>query len=329
MEVQPQESSESPQQRLEASIAKRERELRRKELEMIQRRRRFMLTTGAATAIAITGGSYALAETDLAERIFGRDLPQADDAAIAKLNQAADDVATGPKRAEPEPAPTPDDTSSAENDAGDGAVEEVTQPKPEVKPKIKIVDTRGLGGRDRIPPGQYLLEALRDMGGRRGNPSRGQFQLKLHGLVKKPQQLSYQQLLAMPQTEVHCDVHCVTKWSVLDTVWHGVQVRDLAELCGVKDRVKHVIFEAAHGYTANVPYKEAIADDVLVTYRLNNSAIPFANGSPVRSLVPGLYFWKSAKWLTGIRFVELDEPGYWETRGYHNHADPWLEERYS
>ena len=90
-----------------------------------------------------------------------------------------------------------------------------------------------------------------------------------------------------------------------------------------------MIFEAAHGYTANVPLSYATADNALVTYRLNGKPFATEHGAPVRGLVPDLYFWKSAKWLTGIRFSKEDEPGYWETRGYNNHADPWKEERYA
>jgi len=110
--------------------------------------------------------------------------------------------------------------------------------------------------------------------------------------------------------------------------WKGVQIAQLAEQAGVKGDARHVIFEAAHGYTANVPLREALAPNVSVVWELNGKKFPRKHGAPVRGLVPDLYFWKSAKWLTGIRFVKRDEPGYWETRGYHNHADPWHEERY-
>ena len=107
---------------------------------------------------------------------------------------------------------------------------------------------------------------------------------------------------------------------------------DLSARLGMKaaePTARHVIFEAAHGYTANVPLAEALAPNVIVAHEHQGQLLAHANGGPVRSLVPDLYFWKSAKWLTGVRFVAKDEPGYWETRGYHNHADPWKEERYS
>ena len=184
-------------------------------------------------------------------------------------------------------------------------------------------------GRVRLPPGQRVIERLRPMGGAEGDGQVASFRLRVHGLVKTPFELDYAALLKLPQVEKTADVHCVTGWSVLAAVWKGVQVSLLAERAGLREGVRHVIFEAAHGYTANVPLAEATADHALVTYRLNGRPLGLEHGAPVRGLVPDLYFWKSSKWLTGIRFVRDDEPGYWEVRGYHNHADPWKEERYA
>ena len=184
-------------------------------------------------------------------------------------------------------------------------------------------------GRPRLPPGQRLLDALRPMGGEAGNPSPGGFKLKVYGDVDKPMEVDFAALLAMPQTTQSCDVHCVTGWSVLDSKWTGVQVSHLASLVQPKPGVRHVIFEAAHGYTANVRLDEAMKPNVLLAHKLGDAPIPRPHGPPVRALVPDLYFWKSAKWLVGLRFLRTDQPGYWETRGYHNHADPWTEERYS
>lgn len=183
-------------------------------------------------------------------------------------------------------------------------------------------------GRSRLPPGQRTLEALRAMGGDEGDGKVESFKLKVHGAVKKPFEVDYANLLKLPQVEKEADVHCVTGWSLLGAVYKGVQVSKLAELAEMKSDAKFVIFEAAHGYTANVPLKEATADNALITYRMNGKPFAIEHGAPVRGLVPDLYFWKSAKWITGVRFVREDEPGYWETRGYHNHADPWKEERY-
>jgi DMSO/TMAO reductase YedYZ molybdopterin-dependent catalytic subunit len=146
--------------------------------------------------------------------------------------------------------------------------------------------------------------------------------------VKNPFVLDYAGLLKLPQTETAADVHCVTGWSLLGALYKGVLISTLAEKAGVKGDVRHVVFEAAHGYTSNVPFKEAIGPTDLITYRMNGKPFAIENGAPVRALVPDLYFWKSAKWITGVKFVVDDEPGYWEVRGYHNHADPWREERY-
>jgi DMSO/TMAO reductase YedYZ molybdopterin-dependent catalytic subunit len=184
-------------------------------------------------------------------------------------------------------------------------------------------------GRPRLPPNQYLLKRLRPMGGEEGDPSPGAFRLRVHGEVDNPFTLDFAELTAMPQTEQASDVHCVTKWTVLDAKWTGVKVADLAARAKVRSSAKHVIFEAAHGYTSNVLLHEALKPDVLVAHKLEGSPLARAHGAPVRALVPELYFWKSAKWLTGIRFVDADQPGYWEVRGYNNHADPWLEERYA
>lgn len=183
-------------------------------------------------------------------------------------------------------------------------------------------------GRIRLPPGQTLLSSIRDMGGSPGDASPGSFRLKVYGEVDAPFEIDFAELLKMPQIEQTCDVHCVTKWTLLDAKFTGVRVSALAERAKVRTAARHVIFESAHGYTSNVPLAEATAPNVLVAHRLNGHALPRANGAPVRALVPDLYFWKSAKWLTAIRFVSSDKPGYWETRGYHNHADPWKEERY-
>ena len=184
-------------------------------------------------------------------------------------------------------------------------------------------------GRPRLPPGQRVIETLRPMGGDEGDGDARNFKLRVHGLVKTPLELDYTALLKLPQVTKQADVHCVTGWSMIGGMWKGVQIAALAEAAGMKGEARHVIFEAAHGYTANVPLKEATTDNALITYRLNGKPFALQHGAPVRGLIPDLYFWKSAKWITGVRFVKDDKPGYWEVRGYHNHADPWKEERYA
>jgi DMSO/TMAO reductase YedYZ molybdopterin-dependent catalytic subunit len=183
-------------------------------------------------------------------------------------------------------------------------------------------------GRPRLPPGQRVLKALRPMGGEPGDASLEHFRLSVSGEVEAPFTLTFAELLQMQQTALAVDVHCVTGWSVLGAKVKGVLLRDLADRAKVKPSARHVVFEAAHGYTSNVPLREALAPNVLVARELEGTALPRTHGGPARVIVPSLYFWKSAKWLTGIRFVARDQPGFWETRGYHNHGDPWREERY-
>lgn len=184
-------------------------------------------------------------------------------------------------------------------------------------------------GRARLPAGQRIIDALKPMGGEPGDPNPANFRLHVHGEVDNPFELDFKELLAMPQVEQVCDVHCVTGWSAFDVKWKGVSVAHLASVAKVRDTARHVIFEAANGYTSNVRKALGTASNVLVAHRMDDKALPRTHGGPVRALVPDLYFWKSAKWLTGIRFVKNDAPGYWETRGYSNTADPWKEERYS
>jgi len=184
-------------------------------------------------------------------------------------------------------------------------------------------------GRPRLPPGQYLLSKIRAMGGTEGDPSPGAWKLQVHGEVESPFTIDFAELLKMTQVDQTCDVHCVTKWTCLDSKWTGVKVADLAARAKPKPTARHVIFEAIPGgYTSNVPIKEALAPQNLIAHKYEGSPLARAHGAPVRALIPDLYFWKSAKWVTGIRFVAGDRPGFWETRGYHNHADPWTEERY-
>ena len=184
-------------------------------------------------------------------------------------------------------------------------------------------------GRARVPPGQQVITKLRPMGGQQGDSSKSKYRLRISGEVTTELELDFRALLKMQQVTRAEDVHCVTGWTVLGAKWTGVQLKALAKKAGAKASAHHVVFEAAHGYTSNVTLADALADNVMLAHRLDGVPLAIENGAPIRAIVPNLYFWKSAKWLTGIRFVKRDEPGYWETRGYHNHADPWTEQRYA
>jgi DMSO/TMAO reductase YedYZ molybdopterin-dependent catalytic subunit len=184
-------------------------------------------------------------------------------------------------------------------------------------------------GRPRLPPGQRVIERLKPMGGVAGNPNPAELNIKVSGEVERELNLSFKELLALPAVELAVDVHCVTGWSMLGARFKGVRLADLAKTAGVKDSARHAIFHAAAGYTANVLRHEALAQNVLLAYEHNGQPLARGHGAPLRMVVPDLYFWKGPKWLTGVRFTRTDEPGYWEQRGYNNHADPWREERYA
>jgi DMSO/TMAO reductase YedYZ molybdopterin-dependent catalytic subunit len=183
-------------------------------------------------------------------------------------------------------------------------------------------------GRPRLPPGQQLVSMLADMGGRPGNATASDWKLRIHGEVERPLTLDFQGLLRLPQVETTCDVHCVTGWTLLDSRWSGVRLKTILDLVGVRPGAGFVIFEAAAGYTSNIPLSEAVKENVILARTFAGAPLPQAHGAPVRARVPDRYFYKSAKWLEGLKVTGRDEPGYWETRGYSNSADPWKQERY-
>ncbi len=183
-------------------------------------------------------------------------------------------------------------------------------------------------GRPRLPPGQLAVEKIIDMGGIQGATEIPNWKLKIHGEVEKPTTLNFQELLKLNQVDITCDVHCVTGWTLLDSQWTGVLLTTMMDLVSTKESARFVIFEATAGYTSNIPISEARKENVLLAHRFYGDRLPRPHGAPVRALVPDRYFYKSAKWLEGIKFTARDEPGYWERRGYSNSADPWKEERF-
>ena len=183
-------------------------------------------------------------------------------------------------------------------------------------------------GRPRIPPNQQAIKELRNMGGFLPPENVPVWNLRLHGAVKKPMTFSFKQLMELPAVDLTCDVHCVTGWTLLDSQWRGIQLTTLMDLVKVKTNAGFVIFEAYAGYTSNIPINEARKNNVIVAYNFAGKPLPRVHGAPLRALVPDRYFYKSAKWLEGIKFTVKDEPGFWESGGYSNSADPWKEERF-
>jgi len=155
------------------------------------------------------------------------------------------------------------------------------------------------------------------------------WRLRFFGLCENPFELSWDELRAEPTAEWRGDIHCVTRWSKKDTLWRGVPFRRLVERAKPTPAVTHVVQHADNDYTTNLPLEAMLGDDCLVAYEFDGQPLEPIHGGPIRMLVPKLYFWKSAKWIKGIEFLDRDRKGFWEVRGYHNDADPWKEERYS
>jgi DMSO/TMAO reductase YedYZ molybdopterin-dependent catalytic subunit len=192
-----------------------------------------------------------------------------------------------------------------------------------------LTGVRGTRTVDRLPPGQRLVRdwPVLDLG---VQPviSRERFRLIVDGLVEAPMVLDWDGLMALPQSEAVSDIHCVTAWSRYDNRWSGVRAIDLLAAVRPRPEAQYVLFQASDGYTTNVPLAAFAADDVMLAHAWDGAPLDRRHGGPLRVVIPKLYFWKSAKWVRRITFAAEDQPGFWETRGYHNHGDPWMEERY-
>jgi len=181
-----------------------------------------------------------------------------------------------------------------------------------------------------VPPGQRLTEKFPVLHyGSIPKFDREKWDLRIFGLVEDPITMSYDQLLELPATRIVADIHCVTGWSKLDTIWEGVLFTDLMKLVEVKPDAMFVMAHCEQGFTTNVPLDVLMDDDVLLAYRYDDLPLPPEHGYPLRLVVPKKYFWKSAKWVRGLEMMAQDRLGFWEVRGYHNNADPWKEERYA
>ena len=185
------------------------------------------------------------------------------------------------------------------------------------------------GDRPRLPPGQIETRkwpVLHYSSVPKIDTAR--WTLRIFGEVEHPFELTWAELAALPQRDVLCDIHCVTSWSRFDNIFRGVSVTDLLARAGVKPAATHAMIHAAPDYTTNLPLEDLARPENLVATHHGGEPLSPEHGGPVRLLVPHLYFWKSAKWLTGIELMDGDEPGFWEDNGYHMRGDPWAEERY-
>jgi DMSO/TMAO reductase YedYZ molybdopterin-dependent catalytic subunit len=186
---------------------------------------------------------------------------------------------------------------------------------------------RDEGPSDRIPPGQYLVDDFPVLSaGPTPRTPLDQWDFVITGAVAEPKRWTWEEFRALPSETITKDIHCVTKWSKLDTEWEGVSVDTLFE--DVETSADYVTQFSDGGYTTNVPLEDLLDGKAWVAFGFGGEPLEAEHGGPARMLVPHLYFWKSAKWVRGLRLMEEDEPGFWETLGYHNYGDPWREQRY-
>ncbi len=181
----------------------------------------------------------------------------------------------------------------------------------------------------RTPPGQYLTEKFPVLHyGTVPSVDLRTWDFRVFGLVATPVTLTWEQLRALPRKQITVDIHCVTRWSKLDTAWEGVPFRAVMELAGVRPEATHVLAHCEQGYTTNLPLAVLDDEDVLLADTYGGRPLEPDHGYPLRLLVPKRYFWKSAKWIRGLELLDHDARGFWERYGYNNDADPWKEERY-
>jgi DMSO/TMAO reductase YedYZ molybdopterin-dependent catalytic subunit len=193
------------------------------------------------------------------------------------------------------------------------------------------VFSRGFGARrresdPRLPPGQYLTEDFPVLSAGptpRVDPGEWAFSIRTENAVTT---WTWEELMALPIEHVHTDIHCVTRWSKLETTWRGVSLDTL--FAGIDTQLAFAMIHAYGGYTTNLPLADLRGGKAWVAFEFDGKPLEPEHGGPARLLVPHLYFWKSAKWVRGIELQKSDDPGFWEQNGYHRRGDPWAEERY-
>lgn len=182
---------------------------------------------------------------------------------------------------------------------------------------------------DRVPPGQRLASGFPVLTyGETPQVNTREWQFRVWGLAKEAT-FSWEDLMAMPQSEFTADFHCVTTWSKLDVKWKGVKVTDFMRHVEVDPRAVHIMEHCYGGYTTNISLDDFLREENFLAHTLFDQPLPAEHGGPLRLVVPHLYAWKSAKWLNGLEFLDRLELGFWERNGYHQRGEPWAEERYS
>jgi DMSO/TMAO reductase YedYZ molybdopterin-dependent catalytic subunit len=184
-------------------------------------------------------------------------------------------------------------------------------------------------GKRKLPPGQDPTEKFPVLTyGQTPRVSREEWRFVVWGLVEQEKDWLWNEFMALPQTKLRADFHCVTHWSRFDDEWEGVLFKDLIKHIQLKADAKYVMQHAYGGYTTNLPLHWMLEEDVLLAHTLNGQPLPAEHGGPMRVFTPRRYAWKGAKWIRGLEFLAKDKPGFWEVNGYSNSADPWKEERF-
>jgi len=183
---------------------------------------------------------------------------------------------------------------------------------------------------NRVPPGQHVVSDFPVLSaGPTPRTRLDQWTFTIEGLVRQPVKWTWEEFSRLPAQPFVVDIHCVTKWTKLDTRWEGVSVDTLFEHVELDRQAMYVTAFSDGGYTTNMPLPDMINGQAFVAYRYDGKPLAPEHGGPARLVVPHLYFWKSAKWVRGLRLMEKDKSGFWESLGYNNHGDPWKEERYA
>ena len=183
---------------------------------------------------------------------------------------------------------------------------------------------------ERIPPGQYKTDKFPVLHyGSVPTVDLATWDFRVFGEVDNPFTLTWQQFKELPRKSVHTDIHCVTRWTKLDTHWEGVAIQTILELAQVRQGAKFVVGHAEQGYTANLPLDVLDDEDVLLADTFDGQPLEPEHGYPLRLIVPKRYFWKGPKWIRGLELTSADRLGFWERYGYNNDADPWQEQRFA
>jgi len=183
---------------------------------------------------------------------------------------------------------------------------------------------------DRIPPGQHETSRWPVLhAGKVPKIDPSDWKFRVWGMVEEEKEYNLEEFLNLSPVKIFSDIHCVTSWSKLNNLWEGVSTSKLKEEFNISEKAKYVMVHAHGNFTTNLPIEDFFSDDVLFATHHNGKKLSTKHGYPLRLVVPKLYFWKSAKWVNGVEFMEKNKPGFWESNGYHIHGDPWTEERYA